>query len=167
MILVASIALSISWYRAVWSGGRVTAFLGQISELRIKVSEIESLTVEGLIPLTIACLCLRLRQPRPALRRIARQPGFLACWAASIPILLHAMADLAVGILRDDDLRSTLARMEWQATSCCGYIVAGVWGALALGGRWRAEPGWIDRLGIGIGLAWIALAILELNIPFL
>jgi hypothetical protein len=27
---------------------------------------------------------------------------------------------------------------------------------LALGGRWRADPGWIDRAGRALGLFWVA-----------
>jgi hypothetical protein len=37
-----------------------------------------------------------------------------------------------------------------------GFAVAGAWLALALGGRWRPEPSWIDRLGRAVGWLWIA-----------
>ncbi|MFO0955968.1 MAG: hypothetical protein U0800_00720 [Isosphaeraceae bacterium] len=41
----------------------------------------------------------------------------------------------------------------------CGLTVAAVWLVLALSGRWRPEPSWIDRLGRLVGAAWIACAI--------
>lgn len=40
--------------------------------------------------------------------------------------------------------------------------VLAFWLVLALGGRWRAEPHWRDRLGRVIGLAWIAYWLLNL-----
>jgi hypothetical protein len=38
-----------------------------------------------------------------------------------------------------------------------GFAVAGVWLALLLVGRWKAEPSWIDRLGRALGCLWIVL----------
>jgi hypothetical protein len=42
----------------------------------------------------------------------------------------------------------------------CGWTVAAIWLLLALSGRWRPEPSWIDRLGRLLGVVWIACAIL-------
>ena len=42
----------------------------------------------------------------------------------------------------------------------CGYAVGAVWLVLAVSGRWRPEKSWIDRLGRGLGVVWIALSIL-------
>ena len=35
--------------------------------------------------------------------------------------------------------------------------IAGAWLIMAIGGWWRPERGWIDRLGRAVGAAWIAL----------
>jgi hypothetical protein len=58
--------------------------------------------------------------------------------------------------------------LVWQLVSPrpMAVAVAGVWAALALSRRWRPEPSWIDRAGIGLGVLWIAsmLAIPVLNL---
>ena len=38
--------------------------------------------------------------------------------------------------------------------------VAGAWLALALSGRWRPEPDWLDRAGRVLGLLWIVSPLL-------
>jgi hypothetical protein len=40
-----------------------------------------------------------------------------------------------------------------------GFAVAICWATLALGGRWRAEPSWIDRLGRIVGVAWMVMGV--------
>ncbi len=37
--------------------------------------------------------------------------------------------------------------------------IAGVWLGAVLGGRWRPEPTWFDRLGRLLGFAWIAVSV--------
>ncbi|MGO9465878.1 MAG: hypothetical protein ACLQIB_23780 [Isosphaeraceae bacterium] len=32
--------------------------------------------------------------------------------------------------------------------------------ALMVSGRWRSEPGWVDRMGRLLGITWIAVAVL-------
>jgi hypothetical protein len=41
-----------------------------------------------------------------------------------------------------------------------GAAVFWCWVTMALGGRWRGESGWVDRLGRLIGVAWITFALL-------
>ena len=43
--------------------------------------------------------------------------------------------------------------------SGAGTAVGAVWVSLLLGGRWKAERSWIDRLGRVIGIGWMALAL--------
>lgn len=33
--------------------------------------------------------------------------------------------------------------------------VGSAWAMLALSGRWRREPGWLDALGVGLGVFWL------------
>ena len=37
-------------------------------------------------------------------------------------------------------------------------------GALAVAGRWRAEPSWVDRLGRALGVFWVLLIGLEFQV---
>jgi len=54
----------------------------------------------------------------------------------------------------------------WVATECGGAVI-GAWLALALTGRWRPEPSWIDRLGRIVGVAIVASNIIDHAILFL
>lgn len=44
-----------------------------------------------------------------------------------------------------------------QLIEPAAMAVAGAWLALAFAGTWARERTWIDDLGIGVGVAWIAL----------
>jgi hypothetical protein len=40
----------------------------------------------------------------------------------------------------------------------CECHVIGAWAVLALCGRWKPEPCWLDRLGRMLGASWIGFA---------
>jgi hypothetical protein len=105
---------------------------------------------------TIALLLFRLRSPRPRLRRIALQPGFLATAAATASLAILA---LLVCLLKQRfrargygvDTRVITTLLIPQV----GFAVGGAWLALILSGRRRPEPSWIDRMGRAIGALWL------------
>jgi hypothetical protein len=127
-----------------------------------------------LLPWTLAILGLRLLRPRPSLRRILLQPGFVACCAASISIAMTVGGFLFTFItetfvralpsdLSPDDYREMLLNdllfdltLMWASPLRVTYAVATAWLLLALGKRCRPEPSWIDRAGRIIGILWIA-----------
>ena len=47
------------------------------------------------------------------------------------------------------------------------WAVAGSWLTLLLAGRWHSDGSWTDRLGIGLGFAWLSLLPLWHTIPLL
>ncbi len=99
-----------------------------------------SIVGEFLRPVTVAFLVARLRRPRPALGRVWWQPGMLANEAILLTFGLLALVDMY--------------QPKGYLTFWRIFIVAPLplgWSALALSGRWRREPGWIDRLGVAIG----------------
>lgn len=116
-----------------------------------------------LFAFAVGTMALRLRRPRPSLRRVGRQPGFVACAA----VLCSAMLDFVnmaagwmsvsggagwrvLGSIFHPTIRSISVTIVAR-----GVILA--WAVLGLSAGWRPEPGWIDRLGRGIGMAWLAL----------
>ena len=127
---------------------------------------------------SIALFGLRLRRPRPALRRLVRQPGFVAAGAVTLVsavrlagffvlmartfghTTLGALYDVwAMSFFRGPINVATLYNTAYFASSACGtsMAVAAAWLLLAVSGRWRSEPGWLDVLGRALGIFWIAI----------
>ena len=121
--------------------------------------------------LTLALLAIRLRRPRPDLRRLSCQPGFvaevavLATLAANLAFSAFQVALSATGqsSMTDPKFYATPAFFvsETSQAGLAGMAVLASWATLALGGRWRPERGWIDRSGLAMGLAWAALMLLH------
>lgn len=102
---------------------------------------------------TVALLLLiRLRAPRPTLRRLARQPGDVACLAAAVVGLSHALIHLAFFLKIGDstDLRST-------TVIPIGVAVSSTWSTFLAGGRWKTQHDLSDRPGRVFGCHWIAM----------
>ena len=119
----------------------------------------------------VALIAIRWIGPRPRWRRLARQPGMMACCASTLSIFFlgwHAMiyalghryqmiVDSAAG-----PVGTTL--IIWQMLN--GLAVVAAWMTLFLGGRWRAEPSWIDRLGRAIGVYWVMNSLSVVHLLF-
>lgn len=132
-------------------------------------------TIGGLVAWTPTVLFLRLREPRPAFRRLSRQPGFAACLAGTSIIILGS---LAMGLLalirvarRGMAVRAGIPIRPPDPTwwveivirfgVAVGPAVIAAWLLLALSGRRRPARGWLDYLGRVIGIAWIVLFIVD------
>jgi hypothetical protein len=113
---------------------------------------------------TMTVLGFDLRQPRPALTRLSRRPGVLACAAVAV-VLTLGLSGLLVAtsvsywiwsepfIMDEAWARKFLEIMA----SHCGFGVAAVWSTSACSGRWRPVPGWLDRIGIALGIFWLGM----------
>ncbi len=113
-------------------------------------------TLFGLVltSLTVSVLAIRLRRPRPPLRRLGRQPGFGACLAATIGLGVIGIFLTVPGPNAYSRLPPGL-RVNTVAFPCIGAAVGASWAVMAVGGRWRPCPSWIDRAGRAIGVLWI------------
>jgi hypothetical protein len=105
-----------------------------------------------LATLTVAVVLLRLRPPRPRLARLLRQPGIAASVAATSAIALWVPAVGAWATRRNLDEYQSLVFLTISA----GSAVASCWTILLIGGRWRPDPGWGDRVGRVLGIVWLA-----------
>ncbi|HWE35986.1 MAG TPA: hypothetical protein VG406_05380 [Isosphaeraceae bacterium] len=107
---------------------------------------------------TWAMLAIRLRAPRPPLRRLARQPGAVACAVATMATAIVAMHCLILTLLNQ---KYSNYQMNFVPLALdVGWAVSGAWATLLLAGRWRPEPSWIDRGGRCLGLVWILMVVL-------
>jgi hypothetical protein len=119
--------------------------------------------VLSIIALCLGCaLCiLRLRTPRPSLRRIFRQPGTAAC----ATVICYSLI-LMIGVSIDG--WEFFSDVGWGEYFCymfsmlgghaLGGPVAGAWIVLWIGKVGRLEPSWIDRTGRVLGIYWIVSA---------
>lgn len=110
---------------------------------------------------TPACLLLQWIRPRPRWRRLARQPGFVACLIGTgtlatglVAIAAGAQfAFLELGPGSDDFLK-----VQIPASIIGGAGIFWSWAVMRLCGTCRPRPEWRDRLGRLTGALWIAFA---------
>ncbi len=104
----------------------------------------------------IALILIQYGGPHPRRARLIRRPGHVACCVAAVALgwgLVHAIAGYAS---RDLNGSPFSFQQFWITISVpVGPAVEGAWLVLALSGRWRADPGWVDRLGRFLGCLWI------------
>ena len=120
---------------------------------------------------TFALITMRLRRPRPRWHRLMRQPGFLACVAASIATIasftVDRVGDLLLFLLSTDPLGPSEIvemigkfRVFTASTAMAGSLAVLVsWTILRLSGRWITEQSWIDRTGCLIGVGWFLIPV--------
>jgi hypothetical protein len=108
-----------------------------------------AMLVFGMTPIF---LILRLKRPRPSWRPLLVQPGMVA--ALAVVFGFYWVTGLVHILLpgRIDSIRG-----PWIVV---GGTVAAAWVILALIRRWKAEPGWVDRMGRLLGAMAIGAALL-------
>jgi len=151
MILVGGAAVGFAGYRG--SMGRINPFESPAHRITGFFLALSSLVV----------LALRLRQPRPSVRRIIRQQGTVACFAALSMTLLTKTHQLVIWFPSPffSEQLSNLSVGEWVWFLASGreepaYVVGIAWIIFVLGRLVLREEGWIDRSGRVVGWSWIA-----------
>ncbi|MDB5353045.1 MAG: hypothetical protein JWN86_4292 [Planctomycetota bacterium] len=164
MILVASTALAALAIRATLPAPFVFArqFL-TTPGVRMRAFVAIRYGLSALIPilaaLTSAVVAIRLRWPRPRLRRVARQPGTVACTIATMAAALEA--GWIGGLLAVGSPLISPATVFVVLVNPVGFAVAAAWTALSMAGQWRPEIDWVDRVGRLCGAAWIGVAVVS------
>ena len=157
MILVAGVAacLSLRWTINVyvvevrnaiheWHASRsILLLLSRVPTLVSESSRLMSLA-------TLTLLVLTLCPPRPRLMALARRPGFVALFAAMVPIAIvvgldvvdhaasHWLFSSSVRINMPNRMPFNLELLINDARGLPGYSVAAAWGLLWIGRRWRS-----------------------------
>jgi hypothetical protein len=168
LILIAAIAVGFAMSRSVLQDPLMRwDLLDNISRVGV-VSRI--VTFVALI-FTISYFPIRLRRPRPPLSEIFRQPGMIACSTVVLSIafgfllLLPQLPSILFGNVYPQTPLSRLVGFT-VGPMTFAHAIAGAWLTLWLSGSWKAEAGWIDRLGRALGCFWI-LSLVFLNYQYL
>ena len=135
---------------AGWAG--MWAYLRTRSDVSGTIVMLSFTSLECLlVSWTLAFFIMRLRKPRPPLRRLVRQPGMVACevW----------LLGMSLGICITMFEAQPHVGLVVVVLTACAIPVA--WAILALLGRLEAEPSWIDRLGRGLGVCWAVVIPLQ------
>ena len=167
MVLVAAAGLGVAMARAFRQAQRVA-----YPDVGWGPSWLEE-AYQILAAATLAALFLRLLQPRPTLRRLARHPGFLGVLVASLSAVLCTLEHLPTLIRprparpklgHDLDIFNYLSMVADPPT--VGGVVALVWMiGLLRGFRWR-RPDWFEWLGRTLGAVWVGSWLIMLVLDF-
>jgi hypothetical protein len=165
LILIASLALTLSvlrstnWFAriprsvSIWWDAR-PRFVGGFPwffawgpsarmAVSLMVAEFVLLLSSVLFGLTLVQPFLRLRRPRPPLRDLARQSGFVVCLGVIVGSLIFVDLEWVARI-----------DVAWGAILASALLL--FWPVLGLP-PWRSEASWIDRLGRAVGWGWIVV----------
>ena len=171
MVLVVVTGAGLGWYRAYvqtagqYFGTRPGMSWDTWSKSYLSITYWGGQWAPFLVSTTVAVFIFRLRTPRPAWRRLRRQPGWVACASALAASLWFLAETFGRGLIRDTMnqrvfiMSDSLAVQLGVTLRDTGLAVAAVWMTLLLTGRWRAEPSWIDRAGRILGVLWIGYCI--------
>ncbi|WP_435016349.1 hypothetical protein TA3x_003914 [Tundrisphaera sp. TA3] len=117
------------------------------------------------VPVMAALIVLRLRPPRPG--RIRSQPGFVACLAVMLAVLVGVARVATIFHRPSFHSESGFEQIWGSVTARASWAVMGAWLALHLSGDWDAEPSWVDRAGRLLGVFWIAPMLMLLGAQWL
>jgi hypothetical protein len=106
---------------------------------------------------TLALIPIRLTGPRPRFRRLSCQPGMMAAISAGVALALVGMQTAVVFWQASDNPYAIVALAGVPVYPGLAVLIA--WITLLVGGRWRGEPSWVDRLGRALGIYWILGAV--------
>ncbi len=107
----------------------------------------------------LGLLVLHTPRPRRRLRYLTRSPGVVAGGAVLLTLSFdvgRAGYEILEGVTSgrpyDDVLQFSYLYMSSEHAA---IAVGSAWALLALSGRWRREPGWLDLLGVVLGVFWL------------
>ncbi len=172
MVLIAVVALALTMTRSYLRWFVVLSSVISTEPSNVRIMGIREWLYACVPPLVILSATLwPLRFTRPVCRyhRTARLPGLTvsyAAWVALVFAFVRSVFDMRtwlaythyphVGVLSLGDI---LVLRVVSMKDFIGSAVAVTWLLLWLGGGWRAESGWIDRLGRLLGVSWIAFGV--------
>jgi len=115
-----------------------------------------------LIVWTVGFLVLRLRNPHLSLHRLVRSPGVTACTTVLIVLIVKIVETLTQwGTWHElpwpNSPLSAMNEMIKGFGDVAGPSVVATWLILIVNRRFRFQGGWLEVLGLLLGIAWILL----------
>jgi hypothetical protein len=112
----------------------------------------------------MAFLLLRLRSPRPRIRRLCRSPATAACITVFVVMLVQLMEDVvawALNVVRplegiEVDWRLFLEDLAGLSSAAVPATIAS-WVVIALSGKVKFGRDWVEVYGSLIALGWLLL----------
>lgn len=178
MMLVAATAIAIRWSCGMLSGVVIFRLIHRSAMTfpqpgvweqivkRFPLSTWLQLWVRGAVPFlaswTVTMVVYSfLHQPRQRLDQLTRQPGFAACCAGTMAMVIDAAWITARGLVCSyPDPWGELWILITVNLVDVGFAIGGARMMLAGLGIWNTERDWVDRLGRFLGISWIAVAML-------
>jgi hypothetical protein len=163
MILVGVTAIALAAGRLIWSRGRYVLSLLELPPAPFGWGAL-AIIVSGLVILIamLALIPLGLRHPRPALNRLWRQPGWLACNAVALAMMFTFSKYITMmfiiliarhrGLIWDRLYSIYLRSFMFELPDRAVLAIAAAWTTLALVGAWEPDKGWIDRWGTRLAI---------------
>ncbi len=83
----------------------------------------------------------------------------VACTVASVAMAIEALWIGSLLALGSGFIHASTVVVGYAQE--VSFAVMGAWIALALSGRWRPEPSWVDRSGCLLGMLWLGVTVLS------
>jgi hypothetical protein len=163
--LVAAVALGLAWVQAYQRSMRAIAAAtgGAVLSFSVPIRYFGPIA-PFLATLAVCLFGLRLLQPRPTRRQLARSLGFAALASSLLGLIITAATvaiSEAVATLGRGSSTVYLFHITMRTVNYSAPVVAGAWLVLALSGRPLRRTGrdWIEFLAISVGMGWLLLFI--------
>lgn len=170
----AMVLIAVLFAALVWDGATArdalrvvlftpVSFWSVVSQAAKLVLLLIPILVLGSLTLTL----MRLQPPRPPWRRLAQQPGSVACVVASLAsiavgllvVMTHLFAGRGFAVASKHIAGDLKPEGLTVVAPLIGMAILMTWIVLGAKRRWRPEPSWIDRLGRVLGAGWILMIV--------
>jgi hypothetical protein len=163
MVLIAATAISLV-------GARFMLSLLELPPASWGVSALLGSVWVALV-MTLVLIPLRLREPHPPIGTLWCQPGWLACNAVALTLVISLFQQLLnlveilvrtpTGLPANELFKMSFREVTYRLPYQTVIAISAAWATLALVGAWEAEKGWFDRAGRLFGLYWLAFPVLN------
>ena len=169
MVFVAATGVALGWERAYLTF--VATHLAAMPRYMVMKYYLYGIA-PFLVMYALILLILSLKLFPSSIRRVARRPGTIACFAIMLGVIaagLSVLLEFALSafvyrtLTGGRDIYLAMVAMFTQRVWISAPIVAGAWLALILTARWRPAPDWADRAGRVLGICLVVAHFISIS----